>query len=259
MSRMTASAPPDQDERPLAMANDRRVVVGLVAAIWVGLGGLLWLVMLGEEGAVRATLLASTIVGTAALTAHAVIAVHSRRALGPWRWPVMALVLGLLGWLSHLALMRLGMVQSLIQDLVNMTVVTGVALAISQAWSGHRARQDLTREAALRASAEARLAEGRLRPTGLLPVKVGHGERMVDPALVSHVEAEGNFSTLHLATGSVFVSEALKDMVLRLEPYGFVRVHKSHAVNAEWIVERRRDAVVLRSGISLPVGRAYRT
>jgi DNA-binding LytR/AlgR family response regulator len=50
----------------------------------------------------------------------------------------------------------------------------------------------------------------------------------------------------------------MKTVIERLEPYGFVRVHTSHAVNAEAVQERRRDAVVLRDGVTVVIGRAYR-
>ena len=91
-----------------------------------------------------------------------------------------------------------------------------------------------------------------------MAVKVGHGERMVDPATISRIEADGNFTILHEWSGPIFVSESMKTIIERLEPHGFVRVHKSHAVNAEAVQERRRDAVVLRDGVTVVIGRAYR-
>jgi hypothetical protein len=255
---MTAASPPDQDERPLQMANNRLVVAGVVAGIWLGLAVLLWLVLRTDRTGASGALLAISIVALAASTAHAVIALHGWRRLGVLRWPGMALLILVCSWLSHGILAKLGMAQSLTQDIVNMTVVSGIALACSQAWSGERARRSLAIEAARRARAEARLAQGRLRPSGLVAVKVGHGERMVDPATISRVEADGNFTILHECSGPIFVSESMKTVIERLEPYGFVRVHKSHAVNAEAVQERRRDAVVLRDGVTVVIGRAYR-
>jgi DNA-binding LytR/AlgR family response regulator len=148
--------------------------------------------------------------------------------------------------------------QSLMQDIVNMTVISGMALAVNQAWSGHQARGALQSEAALRAAAEARLAEGRTRPSALVPVRVGHRERMVDPGAISRIQADGNFTILHDPRGPIFVSEPIKAVVERLEPYGFVRVHKSHAVNAEAVRERRRDSLTVVDGATVPIGRAYR-
>jgi hypothetical protein len=259
MSRMTALSPPEPDERPTGRINDRLSAGPLIAAAWLGVGGLLGLLLQATEGGARAALLATAIVGVAAATAHAVIAAYGWRGLGRWRWAAMGAALGACATIGHALLSGLGMVQSFGQDLLNLTVVSGVALAISQAWAGRRAALALADEARRRAEAEARLAEGRLRPTGLMAVKVGHAERMIDPAEVSHVEADGNFAVLNMRDGRLFVSEPLKDLVERLGPYGFVRVHKSHAVNAEWIEARRRDAVVLRGGAVLTVGRAYRT
>lgn len=258
MRRMITASPPDPDERPSQMANDRLVVVAGVAGIWLGLAGLLWLALRAQEDIAGSAILALSIVAMAAGTAHAVIALHGWRRLGVFRWPVMAVMVLVSAWLSHGVLVRLGMAQSLTQDIVNMTMISGIALACNQAWSGQRVRQALASEAARRVNAEARLAQGRLRPTGLVPVKVGHGERMVDPATISRIQADGNFTILHDRAGPIFVSEPMKSIVERLEPFGFVRVHKSHAVNAEAVRERRRDAVVLGDGVTVAVGRAYR-
>jgi len=259
MEPMTATSPPNQDERPNQMANDRRAGVAAVAATWIGLAGLLWLVLRDAEPPGRAPVLALTIVASAAVTAHAVVALFGWSRLGPARWPAIAVVILACAWLAHQVLAGLGMVQSLLQDVVNMTVISGIALAVSQAWSGHQVRGVLAREALRRAQAEARLAEGRTRPSGLIPVRVGHGERMVDPTAISRIEADGNFTILHDLSGPIFVSEPMKAIVHRLEPCGFVRVHKSHAVNSEAVRERRRDALTLIDGIVVPIGRSYRS
>lgn len=258
MNRMTATSERDQDERPTQMANDHLVVAGVVTGLWLGLAALLWLVLRAEQTDTHGAVLALSIVALAAGTAHAVIALESRRRLGVLRWPGIALLILGCAWLSHNLLMKLGMTQSLTQDIVNMTVISGIALACSQALAGHRAHRALVREAERRASAEARLAQGRLRPLGLVAVKVGHGERMVDPAAISRIQADGNFTILYGLSGKIFVSEPMKAIVERLEPYGFVRVHRSHAVNAEAVRERRRDAVVLKDDVTVAVGRAYR-
>jgi hypothetical protein len=250
--------PPDEDERPLQMTNNRLVVAGVVAGMWLGLAGLLWLVLRTDRTVANGALLAISIVALAAFTAHAVIALQGWHRLGVLRWLGMPLLIVMCSWLSHEILAELGMTQSMTQDIVNMTMVSGIALACSQAWSGQRARRSLAIEAARRAKAEALLERGKLIPSGLVAVKVGHGERMVDPAMISRVEADGNFTILHECSGPIFVSESMKTVIERLEPYGFVRVHKSHAVNAEAVQERRRDVVVLRDGVTVVIGRAYR-
>ncbi len=255
---MTLASPAQPDERPPQMANGRLVVAAGVAGIWLCLTALLWLALREQAPDRKAALLASTIMFLAAVTSHTAIAVHGWRAIGWFRWPVLIGVVLTCGVLSHLVLVRLGMLQSLMQDLVNMSAVSIIALAVNLAWSGHRARQSLVTEAALRARAESRLAEGRLRPSGLIGVKVGHGERMVDPGGISRIQADGNFTILHDRSGPIFVSEPMKTIVERLEPYGFVRVHKSHAVNAEAVRERRRDALVLNDGVVVAVGRTFR-
>ncbi len=254
---MTAAAPLDQDERPPQMSNDSLRTGAVVLGVWTTLAGLLWMT-LREDGDAHAAGLAAVIVMAAAATSHATIAVADLRRIGPWRWPLTVGTVVILASLSHVVFSRLGMVQSLTQDIINMAVISGVALSINHGWSGRRARQSLAGEAARRATAEARLAQQRLRPSALVAVKVGHGERMINPVEISYVQADRNFTILHDEAGPIYVSESLKAITERLTPFGFVRVHKSHAVNSEAICERRYDAITLKGGVVLAVGRAYR-
>ena len=52
---------------------------------------------------------------------------------------------------------------------------------------------------------------------------------------ISHVEAMDNYSRLHTAKGRFVLSQTLKNVEKRLEPHGFLRVHRSFVVNLSHI------------------------
>ncbi len=48
---------------------------------------------------------------------------------------------------------------------------------------------------------------------------------------ISHVEAMDNYSRIHTVKGRYVLSQTLKAVEKKLEPYGFLRVHRSYVVN----------------------------
>ena len=91
-----------------------------------------------------------------------------------------------------------------------------------------------------------------------LAVKQGSGHYLFDPGEVGHIEAAGNFSLIHLGDDEVMVSEPLKDLEVRLAPFGFIRIHKSHLVNGARIERILTNEVRLIDGLKAPLGRMYK-
>lgn len=91
-----------------------------------------------------------------------------------------------------------------------------------------------------------------------LSVKIGTQHQLIDPRQVSAINADGNFSVICVDGERIFASESMKELEHRLTPFGFVRVHKSHLVNAMSIVSASTHEVCLEDGTRVPVGRAYK-
>jgi DNA-binding LytR/AlgR family response regulator len=106
------------------------------------------------------------------------------------------------------------------------------------------------------------LAARRLAPAGgppaRLAVKAGLRRVLIDPSQVSRIDADGGFSTIHEGERRIFASESMKDLQQRLAPFGFVRTHKSHLVNARRVRSIDAHEVLLDNGFRVPIGRAYR-
>lgn len=78
---------------------------------------------------------------------------------------------------------------------------------------------------------------------------------------IERLEARGDYVALHVGTRRHLVHVAIADMERLLNPARFVRVHRSHIVNLDYVVAFTPDAkggleVELRSGTRLSVSRA---
>jgi two-component system, LytTR family, response regulator len=93
-----------------------------------------------------------------------------------------------------------------------------------------------------------------------LAVRMGSRVVLVPVAEVDWIESEGDYARIHAANGSHLVSTRMHALEERLDPGGFLRVHRGVIVNLARIGELQRDrdgggTLVLRSGVRLRVAR----
>jgi two-component system, LytTR family, response regulator len=77
------------------------------------------------------------------------------------------------------------------------------------------------------------------------------------------IGAEGNYVRLSTATETHLLRETMAHLEERLDPRGFVRVHRSFIVNLKYVKEVRRETngdsvVIMDSGNKVALGRSYR-
>jgi DNA-binding LytR/AlgR family response regulator len=77
------------------------------------------------------------------------------------------------------------------------------------------------------------------------------------------VVAQGNYVVLQRESGSFRLRESISVMAERLEPYNFVRIHRSVLVNRDWVEEIRPRAtgdylLRLKGGKEFTVTRTYK-
>jgi len=78
------------------------------------------------------------------------------------------------------------------------------------------------------------------------------------------IGAEGNYVRLSTANETHLLRETMAHLEQRLDPRGFLRVHRSFIVNLKYVKEVRKEAgsesvVVMDSGHKVALGRSYRT
>ena len=93
-------------------------------------------------------------------------------------------------------------------------------------------------------------------------VRDGRSLTVLRPDEIDWIEAAGDYVRLHAGTTSFLHREPLGHIVERLEPSGFVRVHRSCAVRLDRVrtLEAGRDGdltALLRDGVRVPVSRRY--
>ena len=92
-----------------------------------------------------------------------------------------------------------------------------------------------------------------------LTLSTGDRSYFVPPSDVMHCTADDNYTELHLADGRRFVSaRTLKEYEEMLEPWGFLRVHRSSLVNRAAVSHLDDSHLVLKSGTRVEVSRRKR-
>lgn len=80
---------------------------------------------------------------------------------------------------------------------------------------------------------------------------------------ILYFDADGNYITVHTAEKNYLIYESLTNLETRLDPATFVRIHRSHIVNLDYIAEIETHfngeyRVRLRTGQPLKWSRSYR-
>jgi DNA-binding LytR/AlgR family response regulator len=94
-----------------------------------------------------------------------------------------------------------------------------------------------------------------------IPVELGGVTRFIQRSDIRYAEAQGDYARLHTAEGSHLVRVPLSTLEERWGPEGFVRVHRSHLVSMNHILEIRTEAgrvtVEVTGGDVLQVSRRH--
>lgn len=85
----------------------------------------------------------------------------------------------------------------------------------------------------------------------------------IDPRDIAVVEAEGNYVLLRRDTGTDLLRESISEIAEKLEPFGFVRIHRSVLVNALFVQDVRPCStgdyqLRLKGGREYTVTRTYK-
>jgi two-component system LytT family response regulator len=97
-----------------------------------------------------------------------------------------------------------------------------------------------------------------------LVVKSGGTTRFLRVAEIDCIEAAGVYVSLHVGGKRLLLRATLQELIARLDPRRFVRVHRSAAVNVESILRLEAAShgefdVLLKHGSQARVSRTYRS
>jgi len=89
------------------------------------------------------------------------------------------------------------------------------------------------------------------------------GYLFIDPTHVVTIEAQGNYVLLRRMGGSDLLRESMSTVAEKLQPYGFVRIHRSVLINASFVEEIQpcttgEYVLRIKGGKEFTVSRTYK-
>lgn len=96
---------------------------------------------------------------------------------------------------------------------------------------------------------------------GRIAIHTSDAIEILEVNQIIRCQAESNYSTIYMSSGKTWiVSKTLKEFVQKLEPFGFVRTHRSHLINMDYILKFRKTKshqIELKDGtvLTLSAGR----
>lgn len=87
-----------------------------------------------------------------------------------------------------------------------------------------------------------------------------NGIKVLETKNIAHLESKGNYTIIHFKTGEPFLDSRTLKLYQEILPSEFIRVHNSHLVNGDEIVEYTVEdghSIILRNGEMIPVSRTY--
>ncbi len=96
-----------------------------------------------------------------------------------------------------------------------------------------------------------------------IPIRKGSRIVFINTSEIHHITAEEKYVNIHTDRGAWLLRETISQLEAQLEPALFVRIHKSHIVNRDYIREIQPWAhgdmiVILKNGEQLRLSRRYR-
>jgi DNA-binding LytR/AlgR family response regulator len=78
------------------------------------------------------------------------------------------------------------------------------------------------------------------------------------PEEVQFIKSDLEYTEIHISEKKYISSDSLVHWEGVLKNFGFIRVHKSFLLNADKIARVSGSQIFLKSGQSIPLGRAYK-
>ena len=86
------------------------------------------------------------------------------------------------------------------------------------------------------------------------------GIKVVETKSIAHLESKGNYTIIHFHEDEPFLDSRTLKIYQEILPDNFIRVHNSHIVNGNEIVEYTTEdgnSLILRNGKMIPVSRTF--
>lgn len=75
---------------------------------------------------------------------------------------------------------------------------------------------------------------------------------------IRYFESYAHYMIIHTISGQFKVREKLSEILERLQPFGFIQIHKSYIVNEKYIQKINANEIVMDDHETLPIGKKYK-
>jgi two-component system LytT family response regulator len=105
--------------------------------------------------------------------------------------------------------------------------------------------------------------ESLVKKAARIAIQAKGGIFFLDSAEIASVEAQGNYVLLQRLSGSYLLRGSISSLARKLEPYGFIRIHRSVLINASFVEEIHpwttgEYVLRIKGGKELTVSRTYK-
>lgn len=96
------------------------------------------------------------------------------------------------------------------------------------------------------------------RIAGKITLLNGNAKVITSIKDIMYIQMKDHYGDVYLQNGEKYLWRiALSDISSYFFRYNFERCHKSYIVNMDYVIEKRRNQLVLRNDIQIPIGRKY--
>jgi two-component system LytT family response regulator len=91
-----------------------------------------------------------------------------------------------------------------------------------------------------------------------LCITTNTGHHIIYKKDISFLTADGNYTRIHFNEGQILCSQTIRSVLLKLDQSRYVRIHKSHAINIDFLilVDNAFSHVILKNGERLSIARS---
>lgn len=99
-----------------------------------------------------------------------------------------------------------------------------------------------------------------IAPKNLIKIKAGHEHRLVDTNEIAYLMAVKDYTKVIISDNSAILTHGNLSTTLKDDKFNqFLRIHKSYAVNRNFVKGMKTNSIVLSNEMELPVGQAFKT
>jgi len=94
----------------------------------------------------------------------------------------------------------------------------------------------------------------------MITINTSQGQYFFSPEEIVRLEASSNYTNIYFSNKKKMITaKVLKEFVQMLEPFGFVRTHRTHLVNRQYILCVTPDNIIMKDASVAGISRRMKS